>query len=65
MFKAQLALIFLLIVCGNAWSADQFCGIQCGTDIARSLVGRQESADPVAVIEARHKDMAIKDLGRE
>ena len=63
MFNTRLALLFLIVVCGQAWALDQFAGIKCGSDIQKSLIGRHDSNEPVAAIEARHKDLGLKDLG--
>ena len=62
MVKTRLLLI-LLVVCGRAWGLDEFAGIKCGTDITRSLIGKRDSNERVVVLEGRHKDLGLKDLG--
>jgi hypothetical protein len=61
--KIRGALFLLLIVCGNAWAADQFGGIKCGADIPKSLIGKHDSSEPASAIEARHKDLQLENLG--
>ena len=63
MFKTRLALLALVIVCARAWALDQFAGMQCGADIPKALIGKRDSNEPVAAIEARHKDLGLKNLG--
>lgn len=43
--------------------ADGFDSIRCGTDVRKALIGRKMSNEPVAVIEEKHKDIQLKDLG--
>jgi hypothetical protein len=57
------SILLLLVVCGNAWALDEFEGVKCGADIPKSLVGKHESNEPAAVLEKRHKDLSLKDLG--
>lgn len=63
MFKIRLILFLLIIVYGKAWALDEFEGIKCGADIPRSLVGKRESNERVVVLEERHRDLGLKDLG--
>jgi hypothetical protein len=62
-FDIRVILFLLIIVCGKAWARDEFEGIKCGADIPKSLVGKRDSNERVAVIEERHKDLGLKDLG--
>lgn len=55
--------VFSLIVCGKASALDQFAGIKCGDDPPKSLVGKHDSNETVAVLEQRHKDLGLKNLG--
>ena len=59
----MIFLFLVVIVCGKAWALDQFAGIKCGTDIPKSLVGKRDSNERVAVLEERHKDLGLKNLG--
>jgi hypothetical protein len=52
-----------MIVGGKAWAVDEFQGLKCGADIPKSLIGKRSSNERVAVIEERHKDLGLKDLG--
>ena len=54
--------LFLLsssTVCG----ADGFDSIRCGSDVRKALLGRKMSNERIAVLEDRHKDIQLKDLG--
>jgi hypothetical protein len=62
-FNIRLILFLLLTVCGKAWALDEFAGIKCGADIPKALVGKRDSNERAAVLEERHKDLGLKDLG--
>ena len=62
-FKIRVILFLLIIVCGKAWARDEFEGIKCGADIPKSLVGKRDPNERAAVLEERHKDLGLKDLG--
>jgi hypothetical protein len=62
-FKIRVILFLLVIVCGKAWALDEFQGLKCGADIPKSLIGKRSSNERVAVLEERHKDLSLKDLG--
>lgn len=62
-FSIRVILALLIIVCGKAWAVDEFVGIKCGADIPKSLLGKRDSNEPVAVLEGRHKDLGLKNLG--
>ena len=63
MFEILIILLVLLLVCGRAWTLDEFQGIKCGADAAKSLIGKHDSNQPAAVVEQRHRDLGLKDLG--
>ena len=63
MFKIRPALLLLIVICGQAWALDQFAGLKCGSDIPKSLIGKHDANEPVAAIEARHKDLGLENLG--
>ena len=63
MFNIRVILFLLIMVCGKTWALDEFAGIKCGADIPKSLIGKRDSNEPVAVLEQRHKDLALKNLG--
>jgi hypothetical protein len=53
-----------LLLYGNAsCAADGFSAVRCGSDVPKALIGRTMSNERVAVIEARHKDLGLHDLG--
>jgi len=62
-FNSRVIVFLLMMVCGKVWALDEFQGIKCGADIANSLVGKRDSNERVAVIEERHKDLGLKNLG--
>src|ERR1700726_753736 len=59
--------IFLLVtglLVTNAFGgSDGFTGIQCGSDIPKALIGKRMSNERIVVLEKRHADLALKDLG--
>src|ERR1700674_2418165 len=67
MFKIRAVLFLLVIVCGEAWALnlneDEFAGLKCGADIPKSLLGKHDSDERVVVLEQRHKDLGLKNLG--
>ena len=56
-------LFFVALVCGQACALDQFAGIKCSADLPKSLVGKRDSNERVAILEQRHKDLGLKNLG--
>jgi len=63
MRRFSLIVVFGLLVCVHGWAADQFDAIQCGADISKAMVGKPWSNERVVVIEARHGNLGLKDLG--
>jgi hypothetical protein len=63
MLAIPVVLFFLIIVCGKAWALDEFAGLQCGSDIPKSLIGKRDSNEPVAALEKRHKEVGLRNLG--
>jgi hypothetical protein len=59
--------IFILLVLSFCWSgacdADGFDSVHCGADVRKALLGRTMTNERVVVIEERHKDLGLKDLG--
>lgn len=48
----------------EAFSASKnFDGIQCGSDIAKELIGRSMSNERVVVLEKKYKNLGLKNLG--
>ena len=46
-----------------SYASDGFGSVRCGADIPKALIGRTLSNERVAVVEARHKDLGLHDLG--
>jgi hypothetical protein len=59
--------IFMLVLplfCGaSICDADGFDSVRCGSDVPKALLGRRMPNEKVTVIEERHKDLGLKDLG--
>jgi hypothetical protein len=45
------------------WAADEFEAVKCGADVPKAMVGRHSSDERVVVMEARHSNLGLKDLG--
>lgn len=56
-------LVFALFCSSNFCYADGFDSVRCGGDIRKALLGRKMPNETVIAIEARHKDLGLKDLG--
>jgi hypothetical protein len=58
-----LMLVALLFCSSSVWGADGFDSVRCGSDIRKALLGRKISNEKIVVLEERHKDLGLKDLG--
>ena len=59
-----IAMAVLTLFCSSSvCDADGFDSVRCGTDVRKALLGRKMSNEPVAVLEEKHKDIQLKDLG--
>ena len=58
-FMLVLALFCASTIC----NADGFDSVRCGSDVRKALLGRTMTNEKVVVIEERHKDLELKDLG--
>jgi hypothetical protein len=58
-------LVLLFFCISNIYGADGFESVRCGSDVRKAMVGRKTSNERVVVVEARHKDLQLKDLGAE
>lgn len=56
-------LVALLFCTSSVCGADGFDSIRCGSDIAKVVLGRKMSNEKTMVLEERHKDLGLKDLG--
>jgi len=64
--KKRVGMLMLVVplFCGSSVSAaDGFDSVHCGSDLRKALIGHKMSNEPVAVLEERHKDLGLKDLG--
>jgi len=60
---AILTLVAPLFCRSNICAADAFDLIRCGSDVRRALLDRTTSNEKIVVLEERHKDVGLKDLG--
>jgi hypothetical protein len=60
----KILLSIPLLFCASA-QADEFTALPCKSDIAKALIGKREATGPVAAIEAKHADLALKHLGAD
>ena len=58
-----LMLVLLLFCCGSVCGADGFDSVRCGSDVRKALIGRKMPNEKIVVLEERHKDLGLKDLG--
>jgi hypothetical protein len=58
-----LPLMLLLFCAGASGPQDGFSGVRCGADVPKALIGRLMRNEKVVVIENRHVDLGLKDLG--
>jgi hypothetical protein len=65
MKRCVMLLPLLVLISGKASAADEFDAVRCGGDIPRALIGRHSRNERIVVTEARHRDLALKDLGAD
>ena len=63
MLKTTGILFVWTILCGSALALDPFDGVSCNADIPKSLTGKHDSNQRVAVLEKHHKNLGLKNLG--
>ena len=56
-------LVLALFGASTTCNADGFDSVRCGSDVRKALLGRAMTNEKVVVIEERHKDLGLKDLG--
>jgi hypothetical protein len=56
-------LVSLLFLNQAFADSDGFSEIQCGSDIAKALVGKHMSNEKIVNLEKKHTDLRLKDLG--
>lgn len=56
--------LVLSLFCGDRiCNADGFESVRCGSDVRKALLDRKMSNEKIVVLEERHKDLGLKDLG--
>ena len=58
-----LVLLLSLFCSSSICAADGFDSVRCGSDVRKALLGRTMSNQKIVVLEERHKDLGLKDLG--
>ena len=56
-------LVLSLFCSSTVCNADGFDSVRCGSDIRKVLIGHKMPNEQVAVLEEKHKDLGLKDLG--
>jgi hypothetical protein len=59
----MLLLMLLLAFAPACWANDGFEGVTCSGDVGKAMIGKKLSNEPDVKVEARHKNLALKDLG--
>jgi hypothetical protein len=62
---ATFTLVIPLFCISGVYAGDGFESVRCGEDVVKALRGRKTVNEPVVNLEARHKDIGLKDLGAE
>jgi len=62
-----IVVIFTLVlpffVMAGIYGTDGFDSVRCGSDVRKALLGRIMSNEKIVVLEERHKDLGLKDVG--
>jgi len=61
--KLAFILAAIHVACGQTAFADEFQNLQCGSDIAKAMIGKRTSNVPVVQIEKKYQTLGLKDLG--
>ncbi len=61
--RTKAIVAILMLVLPHICKADGFESVRCGSDLREALLGRKMSNEKVVVLEERHKDLGLKDLG--
>ncbi len=62
-FLGSSALVLSLLCGRGICASDGFSAVRCVSDIPAALIGRTMKNERVVVIEERHKNLGLKDLG--
>ena len=58
-----VAALVLLASGDGSCASDGFGDVRCGSEVAKTLLGKKMSNEPVAAIQKRHSDLGLEDLG--
>ena len=58
-----LAAVYFLM--GPFAFADEFQNLKCGTDIAKALIGKRSSNEPIVESEKKYRALSLKGLGAD
>ena len=58
-----LMLVLSLFCSSSIYGGDGFDSVRCGSDVRKALLGRTVSNEKIVVLEERHKDLGLKDVG--
>ena len=61
--RSSLIVLFSVVALAPGWAADEFEAVKCGADVPKAMVGKHSSDERVVVLEARHSNLGLKDLG--
>ena len=56
-------LVLSLLCSSTVCDADGFDSVRCGSDVRKALIGRKMLNEKISVLEEKHKDLGLKDLG--
>jgi len=60
---AIFALVIPLFCITSIYCADGFGSVRCRSDVRKALLGRTMSNETIVVLEERHKDLGLRDVG--
>ncbi len=60
---ATFMLVLALFCTSSTHGADGFDSVRCGSDVRTALLGRKMSNERIVVLQERHKELGLKDLG--
>jgi hypothetical protein len=62
---ATVLLVLPLFWVSGIYASDGFESVRCGSDVRKALLGRKTSNERIVVLQERHKDLGLKDLGTD
>jgi hypothetical protein len=63
--KLFCLLALICLAAASTASADEFSKVQCGTDIAKTLIGQRSVNERVVVTEKKYQKLGLKHLGAD